>query len=45
MAEKGNIVQFGPEPHHNYMLNLATKKKIKMQRKGGSYILEVEFAK
>ena len=45
LAEKGNIVQFGPEEHHNYILNLATKKKIKMQRKGGSYVLKVEFVK
>ena len=45
LAEKGNIVQFGPEAQHNYILNLATKKKIKMQRKGGSYVLKVEFVK
>ena len=29
LAEKGNIVQFGPEPHHNYILNFATKRKSK----------------
>ena len=45
LAEKGNIVQFGPEEHHNYILNLKTKQKIMMHRKGGSYVLKVEFVK
>lgn len=45
LTEKGNIVQFEPEYHHNYILNLATKTKIKMHRKGDSYVLKVEFVK
>ena len=45
LAEKGNIVQFGPLGHQNYILNLATMKMIKMHRKGGSYLLKVEFVK
>ena len=44
LVEKGNVVQLGPSEHHNSILNPATRKKIKMHRKGGSYILRVEFA-
>ena len=45
LTEKGNIVQFGPLDHQNYVLNLATQKKIRMHRRGGSYVLKVEFVK
>jgi hypothetical protein len=45
LTEKGNIVQFGPLDHQNYVLNLATRKKVKMHRKGGSYVLKVDFVK
>ena len=45
LAEKGNLIQFGPLDHQNYILNLATRKKVKMHLKGGSYVLKVEFVK
>ena len=45
LAEKGNIGKFGPEEHHNYIFNLLTKHKINMHRKGGSYVLKVNFVK
>ena len=45
LVEKGNVVQFGPEERHNYILNLQTRKKIKMHKKGGSYVLRVEYKK
>ena len=45
LAEKGNIVKYGPLDHQNYILNLATRKKVRMHRKGGSYVLKVEFVK
>ena len=45
LAEKGNIVQFGPEEHHNYIYNIRTKKKIRLHRRGGSYVLHVDYVK
>ena len=45
LAEKGNLVQFGLEDHHNFIKNLVTGKKIMMHKKGRSYILKVEFVK
>ena len=43
IAEKGNIVQFGPEAKDNFIQNVRTKQKVPMVRKGGSYVLEAEF--
>ena len=45
VAEKGNIVQFGPEEHHNYFYNIRTKKKIRLQKRGVSNILHVDDVK
>ena len=45
LVEKNNIVQFGPEPWHNYILNLETNKKIMMEKKGGSYVIKTNFVK
>jgi hypothetical protein len=45
LAEKGNIVQFGPEDHHNFIKNIATGKKIPLHKKGKSYVMKVEFVK
>ena len=44
LTEKGNVVQFGPEEHQNFVLNLRTNKKIRLHR-GGSYVLKVEYMK
>jgi hypothetical protein len=43
IAEKGNIVQFGPEEKDCFIQNIKTKKKIPMKKEGGTYILEVEY--
>ena len=43
IAEKGNLVQFGPRVEDNFVMNVATKRKILMTRKGGSYVIDVEF--
>jgi copper chaperone CopZ len=43
IAEKGNIVQFGPRSEDNFIRNVKTDKKVKMVRKGGSYVIEAEF--
>ena len=45
LTEKGNVVQFGPEEHQNFVLNLQTNKKIRLHRRGGSYVLKVEYMK
>jgi hypothetical protein len=43
IAEKGNIVQFGPKAEDNFIQNVKTKQKVPMTRKGGSYVLDAEF--
>ena len=43
IAEKGNIVHFGPKAEDNYIQNVATGQKIQMVRKGGSYVVEADF--
>ena len=40
IAEKGNIVQFGPREEDNFVQNVKTGKKIHMVRKGRSYVIE-----
>ena len=45
IAEKGNIVQFGPRPDDNFIQNIETEEKIMMKKRGGSYVMEVEFMK
>ena len=43
--EKGNVVSFGPEPEQNYIRNVATGKEIKMERKGGAFVIKAHFVK
>jgi len=43
IAEKGNLVQFGPGKDDNFIKNAVTGEKIMMKRKGKSYVLDVEF--
>ena len=43
IAEKWNLVQFGPRPGDNFIQNVETKKKVQMVRKGGSYVIEANF--
>ena len=38
-VEKGNIVQFGPEPENNFIMNAAWGKKSMMKCKGRSLSL------
>ena len=35
IADKGNLVQFGPNPKDNFIQNVITKRKIPMIKKGG----------
>jgi hypothetical protein len=43
IAEKGNIVHFGPGPNDNYIQSMATGVKVMMVRKGGSYVIPAEM--
>ena len=43
IAEKGNIIQFGPRAEDNFIKNIQTDKKVSMVRKGGSYVIEADF--
>ena len=45
LIEKNNVVQFGPKPEQNFILNLDTNKKVMMERKGGSYVIQAHFVK
>ena len=40
LLEKENIVQFGPEPKNNFIMNVESSKKIVMQRKGRLFVIE-----
>ena len=43
ICQKGNVVQFGPEETDNFIKNKMSGDIVYLKRKGGSYILEVEF--
>lgn len=43
IAEKGNVVRFGPLEEDNYIQNVETGEKQMMRKKGRSYVLDVEF--
>ena len=43
ITEKGNIVQFGPQPADNYIFNPATTEKVMMRKKGRKFVLDVDF--
>ena len=43
ITEKGNLVQFGPDPADNYIYNPKTDEKVMLRRKGRKYIMDVEF--
>ena len=44
ICSKGNVVQFGPEGHQNYIQNVKTGEKVFMKRKGNSYVLTGDLA-
>ena len=43
IAERGNLIQFGPKDEDNFITNKETRKKIIMVRRNGSYVIEAEF--
>ena len=44
ICEKGHVVQFGPDPKHNFIQSLANGEKLFMKRRGNSYVLPGELA-
>ena len=43
IADKGNIVQFGPTDKECFIQNIRSGEKVGMRRKGGSYVIDVEY--
>ena len=43
IAEKGNLVQFGPTDTECFIQNIKTGDKVGLKRKGGSYVMGVEY--
>ena len=43
LVERGNVVQFGPEPEQNYIQHIETGRKIMMEKKGGSFVIKANF--
>ncbi len=44
IAERGNLIQFGPRAEDNFIVNRETQKKVMMVRRNGMYVIEAEFA-
>ncbi len=44
IAEKGNLVQFGPRAEDNFVKNVETGKMILMVRRAGSYVIQADCA-
>ena len=45
LVEIGNVVQLGPEPWQNYIMNVETGKKFMMEKRGGSFVIKAHFVK
>ena len=43
IAEKGNVVQFGPRDEDNFIQNVESGRTINMVRKAGSYVIEADY--
>ena len=43
IAERGNIVCFGPEPKDNFIKNISANEKIFIKRERGTYVLEIDL--
>ena len=43
IVEKGHEVKFGPWAEDNFIMNINTGEKMFMRRKGGGYVIDVEF--
>ena len=45
LVEKGNVVNFGPQPEQNFIYHPESGKRILMERRGGSFIIKAHFMK
>ena len=45
ITERGNLVQFGPDPADNYIFNPSSGDKVMLRRKGNKFILDMDFAR
>ena len=44
IAQKGNLVQFGPEAEDNFIINKTSRDKLMLRRSGnGSFLMDVNF--
>ena len=43
IAEKGNLVCFGPRAEDNYIMNINSKEKIPITKERGTYVLEIDL--
>ena len=45
ICRAGSIVQFGDDPEDCFVRNKESGRKIRMEKKGGSYVIRVEFVR
>ena len=45
ICKAGNVVQFSDDPEECFVKHRGTGRKVMMEKKGGSYVLKVEFVK
>ena len=43
IGEKGHTVHFGPNDADNFIQNIVSGERLKMQRKGNSYVIRGEL--
>ncbi len=44
LVEEGSLVQLGPGPWQNYIMNVEAGKTIKMEKSDGTFVVEDTFA-
>jgi hypothetical protein len=43
ITEQGNIVQMGPRPADNFIMNVESRRKIPLEKRGGCYVMPAEW--
>ena len=43
IAEKGNLVQFGPRREDNFIQNIEAGRKVSIEKKDGSFVVKANF--
>ena len=44
ITERGNLVQFGPDPADNYIYNPSSGDKVMLRRKGNKFVMDMDFS-